>query len=374
MKQFIVSDEIQAQRGIAIPEYSILLGLVTILAIGGLTLLGDATQSLFSQSGDTLRGSNSMALFNQNGASNSGTAPYLEKKAVVFGEAVVGGAPSTLSLKGGGYLNMAIDPATGQPVLKVVNGSSGVNVNVNSVEGSHYNVLGSVMLASKLEELANQQTDPKVKDYYNNLAKYAYYLGGAEGVMDNVKQVAWENVSKGTWDPKTGMLQTYTLGDGLRDVYSYQQQLQSLLSNPPSDINPQELKQVMPYALDVANIAQNYVNTFDKFIDANGQVKQNFGDPGQCTLQSQSMGLPGGCNLGTPSPGAALANVANAVASPPNSHEMLGIPYDQLVSLSQLKINANKVLAAYDVSDTPVVATFTDAKTADTHAETTATP
>lgn len=366
MKQFIVSDEIQAQHGIAIPEYSILLGLVTLLAIGGLTLLGDATQSLFSQSGGTLRG-NSMALINQGDASNiSGTAPYLLKKATNFG-----GAPSTLSLKGGGYLNMAIDPATGQPVLQVVNGSSGVNVNVNSVEGSNYNVLGGVMLANKLDELASQQTDPKVKDYYSSLAKYAYYLGGAEGVMDNVKQVAWENVSKGTWDPKTGMLQTYTLGDGLRDVYSYQQQLQSLLSNPPGDINAQELKQVMPYALDAANIAQNYVNTFDKFIDANGQVKQNFGDPSQCSTQSQAMGLPGGCNLGTPSPGAAIANVANAVASPPNGHEMLGIPYDQLVQLSQLKINANKVLAAYDVSDTQVVATFTDARITDTHAETT---
>lgn len=372
MKQFILSDEVQAQRGIAIPEYSILLGLVTILAIGGLSLLGDATQSLFHQSGNTLRGT-SMALFNQGDASN--TALYGDsKKASAFGDAVVGGAPSTVSLKGTGYLNMTIDPATGQPVLKVVNGSSGVNVNVNSVEGSHYNVLGSMMLANKLDELASQQTDPKVKDYYSNLAKYAYYLGGAEGVMDNVKQVAWANVSKGTWDPKTGVFQTYTLGDGLRDIYSYQNQLQSLLTNPPSYVNAQELKQVMPYATDAANIAQNYVNTFDKFIDSNGQVKQNFGDPGQCTIQSSVAGMPGGCNVGTPSPGASLTDAANAVLSPPNGHEMLGISYDELVPLSQLKINANKVLSAYDVTDTPVIATFTDAKTVDTHSEASAAP
>jgi Flp pilus assembly pilin Flp len=365
MSLWLVVDKFKAQRGVAIPEYAILLGLVLVLAMGGITMLGDSTKNLLSLTGNTVN-----RIGGGSRATVSSALPLITVNASASSASHVVGSSSRLAsqLKGRGYYNMVIDPTTGQPTLRLVKGSSGVNINVNSVEGSRYNVLGTIMLAKKLDEMAAQKSDSQVKDYYARLAKYAYYLGGAEGVMDNVSQVAWNNVAKGQWDSKTGVYQTYTLGDGLRDVFSYQQQLQVLLTNPPDNLNNQELKQVMPFATDALNIAKNYLNTFDAFIGPNGEVPKNFGDPGQCGAQNQSSGAVGGCNLGNPGPGASLTDASKAVVDPPNGHEMLGISYDALVPLSQLKLNAELLLADHSVTAIPVVATFTAAQAIDVHA------
>jgi len=346
--------------GVALTEYALLLGLVSLLAFAGLGMLGDTSFNLFAQTGNML----SDMGFGQKLALKNVTTGGLTVTggSTVFAKTAAPGSASSLALKGSGYYQMVIDPVTGQPSLKLVDGSSGVNVNVSSVDGSRFNTLGSIMLANKLDQLASQQTDPQLKDYYSQLAKYAYYMGGAEGVMDNVPGISQGNVQAGHYDPVTGTLQTYTLGDGLRDINTYQQQLKDLLANPPANLNAQEFQQVMPYAVDVANIGQNYLNNFKQFISPDGQVTQNFGDPSQC----QSTGA-GGCNLGTPGPGASLADASNAVANPPGVHEMSGQSYDSLVPLDQLKINASQVLANYNVKDTPVVTTFTDAQTVDSH-------
>lgn len=349
---------LKAQSGVAIAEYGILLAMVAVLAVGGLTLLGNANFNLFAQAGNIL--------------SELGFGDFTPLKdtsgeqLAVTGAGMAPGTPgstgqSRVYLKGGDYYTMVVDPATGQPSLKMINGATGVSVNVSSVEGSRFNTLGSVMLAKKLEELAQTQTDPNLKGYYGQLAKYAYYMGGAEGVMDNVGEVAWDNVMAGKADPVTGVYQTYTLGDGLRDLFSYQQTLQGLLNNPPVNLDAGEFGQVMPYAVDVTNIAQNYLNNFQQFITPDGEVPQNFGNPSQCNSAAEH----GGCDLGTPGPGASLANVDSAVVNPPNVHRMIGVSYDSLVPLDKLKANANQLLANYSVADVPVVATFQDAKIVD---------
>ena len=346
-------------RGIALAEYGILLGLVSLLAVAGLTMLGDASFNLVAQTGNILSDMGFGQKLALRGNANAGGLA-----STILGGAAGSGSTSTstLHLTGSGYYQMVIDPQTGQPTLKLIDGSSGVNVNVSSVDGSRFNTLGSIMLASKLDQLAAQQTDPQLKDYYSQLAKYAYYIGGAEGVMDNVSEVAQGNVQTGHYDPVTGTLQTYTLGDGLRDIYAYDQKLKDLMANPPANLNTQEFQQVMPYVVDVTNIGQNYLNNFKQFIGPDGQVTQNFGDPAQCHQTRV-----GGCDLGIPGPGASLADASNAVAAPPGSHEMSGMSYDSLVPLDQLKINASRVLVNYDVKNTPVVATFTDARTTDSH-------
>jgi Flp pilus assembly pilin Flp len=349
-----------AHYGVAIAEYGLLLALVVVVTIGGLTLLGNSNFNLFAQSGNAM--------------SELGYGEFTplkdmsDKQLAVTGAGVMPGAPgskpqSKIYLKGGGYYTMIVDPASGQPILKLINGTSGVNVNVSSVEGSRYNALGSIMLANKLDTLAEAQTDPKLKDYYGQLAKYAYYMGGAEGVMDNVQEVSQGNVMRGVVDPSTGIMQTYTLGDGLRDIFSYRQTLQGLLENPPASLNASEFHQVMPYVMDVNNIAQNYLNNFQSFITPDGKVSQNFGDPAQCHSTAEY----GGCDLGTPGPGASLANATSAVANPPNGHQMIGINYHLLVSLKKLKANAAKLLANYKVADLPVVTTFQDAEVVDAH-------
>lgn len=352
MKQIKGHQIPQSFHGVAIAEYAMLLGIIGVVVVASLSLLGESTSNLFLQTSTTV----TQTQFNwfTPATTNLGSA------LAVTGNSSAAGV---VHLKGGGYYNLVVDPVTGQPMLQMVNGSSGVNVNVSSVEGSRYNTLGGLMLASKLDQLAQQETDPQLKAYYSQLAKYSYYIGGAEGVMDNVKDVSQASVYLAKIDPATGLYQAYTLGDGLRDINSYQLQLQTLLTNPPANLNAQEFATVMPYAVDVTNIAQNYLNNFQQFISPTGQVTENFGDASMC----HSTAVYGGCDLGTPGPGAALADVSNAVSNPPNVHEMLGQTYDSLVSLDQLKINASKVLTDYSVQDVPVVSTFKDAVTVDSH-------
>jgi len=363
-----------SQLGVAVTEHGLLLGLVALLALTGLSTLGDSTSNLLKMGGESLNhiGEGFWKSFDHSdlqtatiySSSTSGTQPNVATRNT-DGTYTTVASGSVIHPAGAGYYNMAIDPNTGQPVLKIVDGSTGVNVNVNSVEGSRYNALGGLMLANKLDDLAAAQTDPQIKDYFTRLARLAYYLGGAEGVLDNVHEVACENVMNGHIDFQTGNFQTYTMGDGLRDVYNYQQQFRSLLANPPTSINGQTLAEILPYAADVSNISQNYLNTFQQFITPTGSVPQNFGDPSQC----KSAGY-GGCDLGKPGPGASLADASNAVASPPNVHEMAGVSYDSLVSLNKLKANADLVLKNYNVQNEPVVATFTDAKTVDAQSAT----
>src|SRR5262249_27771418 len=106
-------------------------------------------------------------------------------------KAMTASGPALL-LRGKGYYNISIDSTTGQPQLKLVDERNGVSVNVSSVDGDtgRYNALGSIMLARKIEALAEQQTDPNLKAYFQQIAKYSYYLGGAEGAMDNVPHLS----------------------------------------------------------------------------------------------------------------------------------------------------------------------------------------
>jgi len=355
------SRQIQARTfGVAVTEYALLLAMIAVLAIGGVSMLGDASHDLFAQVGNEFY---KLGFGTFTPLKGSMKALALQVGGLMNGAV---GAPGSIAsskayLKGGGYYNVVINPATGQPRLKLVNGTSGVNINVSSVEGSRFNTLGSVMLAAKLDTLAEQQTDPQLKDYYAKLARLSYYMGGAEGVMDNVGELAWGNVYPQTLDLATGNIQVYSLGDGLRDLNAYQDQFQALLSNPPANLNAQEFRQVIPYAADSSNIAQNYLNNYQQFLGPNGEVPKNFGDPNQCHLS-------GGCDLGTPGPGASLADVSNAVANPAGAHEMLGVSYDSLVPLDRMKTMASQFLANYQAQDTPVASTFEDAKTVDSHA------
>jgi Flp pilus assembly pilin Flp len=360
------------QPGVAVTEYGLLLGLVGLLALTGLSTLGGSTSNLLRMAGDSLGhiGEGFWKSFDKSAMETASinSAPSVSstdtKTAAVSNIRSHPGRHTTVSVAttihpaGGGYYNMSVDPTTGQPVLKIVDGSAGVNVNVNSVEGSRYNALGGMMLANKLDELAAAQSDPILKDYYTRLATYAYYLGGAEGVLDNIPEISGAKVMFGYVDVATGSLKTYTMGDGLRDIYNYQQQFRSLLANPPTSADPSEIEAVLPYAADVSNISQQYLNAYQQFITPNGLVPQNFGDPSFC-----SASVLGGCGLGVPGPGAALADASKAVTTPTNVHEMVGVSYDALVSLDTLKANADLVLEKYKVQNEPVVATFTDAKT-----------
>lgn len=341
-----------ARLGGTMVEYGILVGLLGVICIEGYMALGQPLQEMLTNVGTHTQSKNTLTLLDihPNGASGPNGTTASSNFAV---------------LKGKGYYNLAIDPATGRPQLKVVDGENGVSVNVSSVDGStgRYNALGSVMLAKKIDKLAEQQTDPDLKSYFQQLAKYSYYLGGAEGAMDNVPRLSNGDLMASRVDGATGKMNTYTLGDGLHDVFNYHTQLQALLKNPPAGVNAQDLTQVMPYALDVSNIAQNYLNNFAKFIEPDGSVPNNFGNPDQCTTKP-----PYGCGAGL-GPGASLAYADTVTAESPYLHQMSNIAYDQLMDLDTLKTRADLVLADNRVTNVPVTTTLKDSKTIDVAAK-----
>jgi hypothetical protein len=133
----------------------------------------------------------------------------------------------------------------------------------------------------------------------------------------------------------------------------------SLLNNPPDGLNQKEFMQVMPYATDVFNISQDYLNTFGKYLRSDGTAKGNFGVESRC----QGTTCPAG--LGTP--GSALSD-ANKVTMTSRAVTLSHTTYEQLRSPDQVRSAANTVLTDNKVESVPVESTLTDATVVDTHA------
>lgn len=315
------------RRGVSIVEYSVLLGLVAVVGIVGLNLLGGSTSGLLqgasqplSQGGTlNLLAPNQDQTINQSGASN---------------------ANPVVSLKGGGYYALVSDSTTGQPVLNLVDGSQGVATNVSSIDGGRMNVLGSFMLANKLEQLASEETVPELKTYYEKMAMLSYYLGGAEGELDDVPGLDQDG-------------NIYNNGDALQDVSQYSQALQALLENPPSSMDAQARAEVLPLSADVYNIAKSYLNSLDQFIMPDGRVL-----PFANSISKVS---------GSGEPGSVMTN-SNLVALGSALH---GTDYTNMVDYGKMKTLAKQVLANKGVANEPVESTLTDAITIDSHAENT---
>lgn len=311
----------KAVSGVSLTEYGILAGLIALMSVAGLQLLGGATSTLFGAHSQNLTANTPLKLL---------ATPSASKVATSDGSSIV-------MLQGSGYYSIGVDPATGQPMLQLVNGAEGVATNVSSIDGGRMNTLGTMMMAQSLADLAEQQTDPVLKDYYTKMARAAFYLGGAEGELDDVPGLGF--------DPPA-----YTNGNALRDVYLYSQTLQGLLKNPPSQLNSQNFNEVMPLGANVYNIAKNYLNTLSQFISPNGTVVGFANKDG---------------NSGNGSPGSILAESTLHETSTP----VLSNQYEDLQNYTTLKKVAAGVLADNKVSNVPVKSTLANATTIDQKAE-----
>lgn len=320
--------------GISATEYALFAGLLAVTAIAGLNVLGGSVSSLLSASDTRLSAPNTLSVLAPIPSAQVG-------KPAGNSENPDSGSP--LPYKGSGYYAVLTDSATGMPKLQLTDGTAGGVKNVSSVDGNQLNALGSLLLARKLDEMASQQTDPEIKDYYGQMAKLAYYMGAAEGELDDVAGLHLITVIDG---------RKYSNGDALRDLNQYHAQLDTLMQNPPPGINPQEFGVVMPMAVEVFNIGHNYVNQLSDFIKPNGDVTANFkvdaanrddGPAAGSTFRQIDHLIPGG----TPT----------------------GKSYETYMPYTELKSTVATVLAkSVPVLSQPVETTWTDATAIDTHA------
>jgi len=353
-------------KGVSMSEYALVLSLVTLLALASLTTMGGSISGFLSNTANAFSGGPLAALGLTKPAGNMPAAvlsPEELAKSTALGSGSGSGSSSTpgsentgssgsmdstgstsgsgiQKTNGNGYYTIAMDPKTGQPVMTLVD-APGMSTNVTSVDGQVH-TLGTLRLAQELYDLSTQQSDPVLKNYYSEMAKWSYYLGGAEGEIDGVGPLSIKGYSK---------------GDALGDIYLYHNKLQTLINNPPPGANPQQLMQAMPLAADVYNIAKNYLNTLDQFIEPNGKVISSFGT-GYC-------GDSCGFSLGEP--GSALTNANGLGATPDDfrSSTSDAAPYHQIMSFSEIKKSAYNVLSSYEVESAPVEATLTDASKLD---------
>jgi hypothetical protein len=205
------------------------------------------------------------------------------------------------------------DPDTGKPKLMTMT-ESGQPTNITSIDGNQFNAVGSTMIANKLRQLAEAETDPELKDYYTKLATTAYYMGAIEGSIDGVPSLTFEDYSKGA---------------ALRDFAFNKDSMKSLINNPPAGLDSNTYASVMPLAVEVFNIGQHYDLTHNYYTSADGTT--HYTDP-------LSVNPKGFTSL---------------------THQ---------INLNQIKAISSQVLSDNKVESVPVEVTLTDATLIDKHA------
>lgn len=299
--------------GLTLAEYALIIVGVGIMGLAGLSALKVSTFNLYQDTGQALVNGSTLKLLSPQGQ--------------------LGGAQN---LSRNGYYQVALAP-DGSVSLALVESNAG-GTNVSSIDGSRMNTLGSMMLADTLEEMAQKEPDPELRDYYGKLARSSYFLGAAEGELDEVAGLAQAGYSK---------------GDALSDIYHQQKTLRSLIENPPSKLDPRASREVMPLAAEASNIAQGYLNALDRFIDKDGRVASNIGIPDQC--------VEGFCALGNGKPGSAIEFASKAVSNPHGAIGLSKSSYEKFVPYDRLRKTSTSLLEKNQVASEAVKSTLTDA-------------
>jgi hypothetical protein len=305
--------------------------------------------SVISILSPTANGGNLAASPSQTGDASGSSAS--QQRSIRSRQRKSGGTSGTAP-QGAGYYNITSNPKTGAPTLTLVDVST-LSTNVTSVDGNQRNtmtgtvqnlatnpnnnqkltsyyqntMMGTVQAANYIQNLAtNPNNNQKLTSYYQSMANLAYYMGGAEGTLDNVPRLAV--TSAGNQKP-------YTNGDALRDINQYKNQLNTLLKNPPKGLSAGAYRELLTYAVQAHNIAQNYVNRYGRFMDGEGNVSRNFGNPELCSYTA--------CMIGDGMPGSSLANADQADYTD-SAPTMSGAEYADVVNLKRLKLVAAQVV------------------------------
>jgi hypothetical protein len=320
------------KSGQSLVEYGLFGALLIALPLLALQLFGNSLSSFFYGQSNTLQNKSTLSLLS--------TPKNSDLSGLQAGSDSQAGNP--LNLKGGGFFTVVKNAKTGQFMLKQVDANGGVT-NVTSVAGDQFNTLGTLRIARQLDALAQQQTDPALQNYYARLAQQAYYMGAAEGELDDVPGLSIYS--------KLAHYQ-YTNGDGLQEVVDRNRELMALMQNPPAGFDNEAFNQVMPLAAEVFNIGQNYLNHMSNFLDAKGNVPNNFGNNVAGDPYTGSGNGTAGSNI------AMADNMGKATP-------IIGTHYADFVPYDTLKANVAHLLDTNAIKPAPVKITLTDAKTID---------
>jgi hypothetical protein len=223
----------------------------------------------------------------------------------------------------------------------VVDNAAGGRENATSVDGIQKHALGTFQIAKMLTLLAEEQTDPALKSYYEALAEKAYYLGATEAELEDVAELRVTSSQSG-----------YSNATALRDLYNYKKEFEALMNNPVPGLDPTELQAVKPLLSEVNQIGNRYLDNLSSFINAQGQVSGNF------WIKDASGNL-------ISQPGSIFADGVKFTA---RSSKPVSATYASLVPYDQLKRNVDTLLNKHQIVVEPVKTTFTDAQQVNTHA------
>jgi Flp pilus assembly pilin Flp len=314
------------QPGNTLSEYGLIGALIIALALGGLMALGGSLNNALAGFNTGLKSRKIVAKPPQTGI----TASYNGQDAN--------------HLPGAQHNIVIRNPNTANPSLQILN-NTGSNVVVAGIDGSRENTLGTIMLANTFDTLAMQEPNPETAAYIRKLAELSYYLGATQGVVDGVKTLAIP-----ASDPRT----YYHPASALSDIFLYHKEMTQLVMSPPTSIQPDTLRQLMPLANEVTKISQSYLDHYAPYINKRGEV-------------SWDVSLDMIRGSGT---------VGGAFTTQVSGQYTFGTFYDQdytyseLVPLQDLKNKAKKVLTDNRVESVKVEVTLTDAQQTDKMAET----
>lgn len=190
------------KNGNTLAEYGLMLGLLALLIVGGLKLLGGNMNTMYERP-------------------NTKFAPIQMKQYVSLQFSPTSGNTS-------GQLKSANTLAT--PTLGLNSGTSG-GINATSVEGTTPYITGDI--ASTIEQLSLQISDPEAQSYAQTIATMLYGTTLSEGFLTEVPGLSGNIIT--SKDPG------YSKANELRDIYNgtrYAQTAVKQLSKGPLANDP----------------------------------------------------------------------------------------------------------------------------------------
>lgn len=190
------------QYGNTLAEYAIIIGLIGVASIGALTVLGQSVNGNYDNlsKGNSAKAMQAMSQMNFTAASGSP------------GQSSASGPQAQYNVGSGSF--------------QLADTSSG-GTNVTSIEGNVQAVIGQgVQTAATMEKLADQVTDPKLKDWYRKTSDMVFKLAGS--------QAAYEigvnpNLAFATSLIPTGDQGKVTIADAVLSIDEWQEQLEAQL-------------------------------------------------------------------------------------------------------------------------------------------------
>lgn len=228
--------------GNTLTEYGITLSLITLIAMGGLTLFGESSKNLFHQMRQTLQGKSLQP------ASQVGVA------------ATTLNTQGALSNSGTGMqdINTATSALGGSEALLNANATTGGGTNATSTEGAfQIHSMQSLSYAQKMQQLAESISDEKSRKWVESVAEQMYYLGGAEGVFSGVGALA----------PQIKDDKIYTKSSALNDILTMMQKdLPQKLGDAPKEADPKLIAKVTQLGQKVLGVANNFMTQYDQSV------------------------------------------------------------------------------------------------------------